>query len=146
MSDDERQHIALLVGKLDGKLDGVVDSVADVRDELGKVSDYTYAIKSALDGRITDSHRRMDDEKAARTELERKLVETREVFIKNFDRHCADDALAFGKVHAKLDEIVAEKSQNRKTWSERIWAVSKFVGLIVGAWAAARLGVPVPTL
>lgn len=146
MSDDERQHIALLVGKLDGKLDGVVDSVADLRGEMGKVSDYTYAIKSSLDGRITDSHRRMDDEKAARAELERRLVETRELFIDNFKKHCAADDVAFGKVHEKLDVIAAEKSETRKTWSERIWAVSKFVGLIVGAWAAARLGVPVPTL
>lgn len=139
MSDDERQHIALLVGRLDGKLDGLAEKV-------GEVSDYTYAIKSSLDGRITDSHARMDAEKHARAELERRLVETREVFIENFDRHCADDAIAFSKVHQKLDTIVAEKSEARKTWSERIWAVSKFVGLIVGAWMAARLGVSVPTV
>jgi hypothetical protein len=146
MSDQERQNIAVLVGRLDGKLDGVVETVSDIKGKVEEVSDYTYQIKSSLDGRITATNARMDDEKNARAKLESELVNTRRDFIETFNRHCADDERAFAGIHAKLDVIASEKSETRKTWSERLWAVSKFVGLIVGAWAAARLGVPTPTL
>jgi DNA-binding ferritin-like protein len=139
MSDQERQNIALLVGRLDGKLDGLVEKVDNIDERQ-------FRIDSKLNEGYKHYAERLDEEKAARQTIERELISTREDFTDAFKKHCDDDAKAFAGVHAKLDVIVAEKSEARKTWSERIWAVSKFVGLIVGAWAAARLGVNVPTL
>lgn len=139
MSDSERQQLALLVGEAIGKIDAVSDKVDEVRV-------YSYNIKSSIDGRIMDANRRIDDEKSSRILLERSVIDTRQRFIDAFEQHSKDDREAFKSINEKLDAINSARAESRRTWGNRAWSAAKFIGLILGAWLAGHLGVPLPTV
>lgn len=142
MSDQERQSIALLVGKLDGKLDGVIGKVDGIEKKMDSIDQRQFRIDSKLNEGYERYSERLDKEKDAREAIERDIKDAKRDFAAALNAHAESDR----NLSEKLDTLINVRAEERKTWLGRAWSVAKYVLLLAGAWLSAKLGVTPPSL